>query len=98
MRASSSLGGYGCVSNPHSGFHNGSSRPVVLDCDKRPDRPQSLLGLVWILRIGCMLYVRLASYDEDGVAFIDNVSTRQSINIIFADGTGMNSLTLSLQL
>lgn len=45
-----------------------------------------------------MLYVRLASYDEDGVAFIGNVSTRQSINIIFADGTGMDSLTLSLQL
>jgi hypothetical protein len=75
MRASSSLGGYGHVSNPHPGFHNGSSRPVVLDCDKRPDRPQSLLGLVWILRVGCMLYVGLASDDEGGFAFVDNVST-----------------------
>ena len=32
---------------------------------------QSLLGLVWILRVGRMLYVRLASDDEDGVAFVD---------------------------
>jgi hypothetical protein len=75
MRASSSLGGCGRVSNPHPGFHNDSSRPVVLDCDKRPDRPQSLLGLVWVLWVGCMLYVRLASDDEDGVAFVDSVRT-----------------------